>query len=67
MLDDAYKLIESLRAELFKSRAETQEALGEKERAESKLIHAKLKLEQMRATQRRTRSAWRINSTARER
>jgi hypothetical protein len=50
LLDDAFKLIESLRAELFKSRAETQKALGEKERAESELIHAKLKMDQMRAT-----------------
>jgi hypothetical protein len=49
LLDDAYKLIESLRAELFKSRAETQKALGEKERAESECIHAKLKLDQMQA------------------
>ncbi len=43
-------LIESLRAVLFKSRAETQKKLGEKERAESECIHAKLKMEQMRAT-----------------
>ena len=35
LLDDAFKLIESLRAELFKSRAETQEVLGEKEKAEA--------------------------------
>ena len=48
LLDDAFKLIESLRAELFKSRAETQKALGEKEKAESECIHAKLKLDQMR-------------------
>ena len=46
MLDDAYKLIESLRAELFKSRAETQKALGEKEKAESECINATLKLDQ---------------------
>jgi len=50
LLDDAFKLIENLRAELFKSRAETQKALCEKERAESELIHAKLKMDQMRAT-----------------
>ena len=47
LLDDAFKLIESLRAELFKSRAEAQKALGEKEKAESECIHAKLKLDQM--------------------
>ncbi len=35
MLDEAFELIESLRAELFKSRAETQKALAEKEKAES--------------------------------
>ncbi len=45
LLDDAFKLIESLRAELFKSRAEAQKALGEKEKAESECIHAKLKLD----------------------
>ncbi len=50
LLDDAFKLIESLREELFKSRAKTQKALGEKERAESEWIHAKLKMQQMRAT-----------------
>ncbi len=50
MLDDAFKLIESLRAELFKSRAETQKALGEKEKAESERINAKLKLDQVQAT-----------------
>ena len=49
LLDDAFKLIESLRAELFKSRAEAQKALGEKEKAESEIIHAKLKLDQMQA------------------
>ena len=49
LLDDVFKLIESLRAELFKSRAETQKALSEKERAESEYIHAKLKLDQMQA------------------
>ncbi len=48
-LDDAFKLIKSLRAELFKSRAEAQKALGEKEKAESECIHAKLKLDQMQA------------------
>ncbi len=45
LLNDAFKLIESLRAELFKSRAKTQKALGEKEKAESECIHAKLKLD----------------------
>jgi hypothetical protein len=50
MLDDAFKLIESLRAELFRSRAETQKALGEKEKAESECINAKLKLDQAQAT-----------------
>jgi hypothetical protein len=49
LLDNAFKLIESLRAELFKSRAETQKALGEKEKAESECIHAKLQLDQMQA------------------
>ncbi len=49
MLDDAFKLIESLRAELFKSCAEAQKALGEKEKAESECIHSKLKLDQMQA------------------
>ena len=49
LLDDAFKLIESLRAGLFKSRAEAQKALGEKEKAESECIHAKLKLVQMQA------------------
>ncbi len=49
LLDNAFKLIESLRAELFKSRAETQKALGEKEKAESECIHSKLKLYQMQA------------------
>jgi hypothetical protein len=44
LLDDAFKLIESLRAELFKSRAEAQKALGEKEKAESEIIHAKLNI-----------------------
>jgi hypothetical protein len=43
MLDDAFKLIESLRSELFRSRAETQKALGEKEKAESECINTKLK------------------------
>jgi hypothetical protein len=50
VLDDAFKLIESLRAELFKLCAETQKALGEKDRAESECFHAKLKMEKMRAT-----------------
>ncbi len=50
MLNNTFKLIESLLAELFKSRAETQKALGENKRAESECIHAKLKMEQMRAT-----------------
>ncbi len=49
LLDEAFKLIESLRAELFKSRAGTQKALGEKEKAESECIHAKLKWDQMQA------------------
>ncbi len=39
MLNDAYKIIESLRAELFKSRVETQTALGEKEKAESECLN----------------------------
>jgi hypothetical protein len=47
LFDGAYKLIESLHAKLFKSRAETQKSLGEKEKAESECIHAKLKLDQM--------------------
>ena len=50
LLDAAFKLIESLRAELFKSRAETQKALGEKEKAESECINAKLKLDQVQAS-----------------
>ncbi len=41
-LDDVFKLIASLGAELFKSRAETQKALGEREKAESECINAKL-------------------------
>ena len=45
LLDEAFKLIESLRAELFKSRAETQKALAEKEKAESERLHAALKLD----------------------
>ena len=49
LLDDAFKLIESLRAELFKSRAETQKALAEKEKAEGERLHAALKLDQTRA------------------
>ncbi len=47
LLDDAFMLIESLRAELFKSRAETQKALGEKQKAERECINVKLKLHQM--------------------
>ncbi len=39
MLDDAYKLIESLRAEVFKSRAQTQKALSEKEKAENDCLN----------------------------
>jgi hypothetical protein len=50
MLNDAYKIIESLRAELFKSRAKTQTELCEKEKAESKCLNAKLKLDQEQAT-----------------
>jgi hypothetical protein len=50
MLDDAFKLIESLRAELFRLSAETQKALCEKEKAESECINAKLKLDQAQAT-----------------
>jgi hypothetical protein len=50
MLNDAYKLIDSLRTELFKLRSETQKALGEKEKTESKCINAKLKLDQAQAT-----------------
>ena len=46
MLKEASKLIESLRAELFKSRAETEKALRELEKAEHESIHATLKLEQ---------------------
>ncbi len=49
LLDYAFKLIESLGAELFKSRTETQKALGEKEKAESECIPCKLKLYQMLA------------------
>ncbi len=49
LLDDAFMLIESLREELFKSRAETQKALGGKQKAESECINAKLKLDQMQA------------------
>jgi hypothetical protein len=46
LLNDAFKLIESLRAELFKSRAETEKALNEKDKAQSECTHATLKLEQ---------------------
>jgi hypothetical protein len=49
MLDDAFKLIESLRAKFFKSRSETQKALGEKEKAESDCLNATLKLDQTQA------------------
>ena len=49
LLKDASRLIESLRAELFKSRAETQKALAEKEKAESERIVAALKLDGVRA------------------
>ncbi len=42
MLNDADKLIESLRAELFKWRAKTQKALVKKQKAESGDIHATL-------------------------
>ncbi len=49
LLNDVFKLIKSLGEELFKSRAETQKALGKKEKAESECIHAKLKLNQMQA------------------
>jgi hypothetical protein len=45
LLDDTFKLIERLRAELFKSRIKTQSALGEKEKL-NPLLHATLKLEQ---------------------
>ncbi len=47
MLDYAFKLIESLRAEVFKSRTERQKALDKKEKAKSRCIHANLKLDQM--------------------
>ncbi len=54
MLDDAFrvKLIESLRTELFRSRAETQKALCQKEKAEleSECINAKLNLDQAQTT-----------------
>ena len=46
LLKEASMLIESLRAELFKSRAETEKALREKKNAEQKSLHATLKLEQ---------------------
>ena len=39
LLDEAFKLIESLRAELFKSRAEAQQALAES-RAETQKVLA---------------------------
>ncbi len=46
MLDYAFKLIENLRAQLFKSRSDTRQALCEKEKAESECINAELKLDQ---------------------
>ena len=46
MPNDAFKLIESLRAELFILRAETEKALREKKNAEQESLHATLKLEQ---------------------
>ena len=49
LLTEASRLIESLRAELFKSRAETQKALAEKEKAEAERLHAALKLDQTQA------------------
>jgi hypothetical protein len=41
--------MEGLRAELFKSRAETHIALAEKEKAEGERLHAALKLDQTKA------------------
>ncbi len=51
LLDDAFKLIKSLRAELFKSSAETQKGLAEnlKEKVEGECLHAALKLDQTQA------------------
>ena len=56
LLEDAFKLIDSLRTELFKSRAETEKALSEKEAAETEKeaaeterVYAKLKLTQAEA------------------
>jgi hypothetical protein len=56
LLEDAFKLIDSLRTELFKSRtelfksrAETEIALSEKEAAETERVYAKLKLTQAEA------------------
>ena len=46
LLDDAFKLIERLRAELFISCAEKEKALREKKNAEQESLHATLKLEQ---------------------
>jgi hypothetical protein len=49
LLEDAFKLIDSLRTELFRSRAETEKAIREKEQAESDRLHATLKLDQTQA------------------
>ena len=49
LLEDAFKLIDNLRAELFKSRAETQKALAEKDKAEGDRLYAALKLDQTQA------------------
>ena len=49
LLDDTSRLIERLRAELFKSRAETQKALAEKEKVEGELLITALKLDQTKA------------------
>ncbi len=46
LLQDACKLMDSLRTETFKSRAETEKALREKHAAETESVYAKLKLEQ---------------------
>ncbi len=45
MLNDAYKLIKSLRAEHFESRAKTRKSLGEKEKAESYCLNATFSLD----------------------
>ena len=47
LLKEASVLIESLRTEHFKSRAKTEKALREKEKAEHESIHATLKMHQM--------------------